>query len=110
NRGDLRVFQAAEVAKLHHLRLARVKPGQFLQGRVEVDEVKRAGRLSGEVVDVGKVNVRPAIAALAGILGPRKIDENLPHETSGDGKEMRSAGPLHGRAANEADESFVDQS
>ena len=39
----------------------------------------------------------------------RKIDEDLPHQTGGDGKEVRTAVPFHRYAAHEPNESLVNQ-
>jgi len=53
--------------------------------------------------------MRGAMAALAGILGPRKIDQNLPHETSRNREKVRAAGPVDGFTGDQPQERLIHQ-
>src|SRR5215469_9978946 len=70
----------------------RTKYGWLASRRVQIDEIDEVRGAGGEIRHFGKIDLRLAIAAFASVLGARKIDENLPHETGGEGKEVQTIG------------------
>ena len=53
--------------------------------------------------------MRRAFASFPGVLRPGEIDQDLPHQAGSNGKEVISALPIRGRAADEPHKGFIHQ-
>lgn len=91
---DLGVFQAAEIAQLHYLSLTRVESAELVERGIQIEKIDRQSVRGGDLVNAGEVHVRAAVTSFAGILRTREVNQDLAHETRGEGEKMCAVGPF----------------